>query len=169
MRQRNRRGQQLAEFAMSYVFLFLPLTMMLVFTAQLLWVWHSVVDYTNTGARYAATHCYQGAGENVQAYMRQNVPPMVDRDLFANGQTEIEVSYFQRDATGELTQFTCAGNECSPDCVPEFVRVRILNYQFRGLQSYLGLPAINLPNFQTSLAVQSAGCSAADGAVTCTQ
>lgn len=168
MRGRRRAGQQLAEFAISYAFLFLPLSMMIIFTGQLLWVWHSAVEYTRAGARYASTHCYQAGGTNVVTYMRANVPPMADRDLFRDGSAELEVTYYQRDVTtGELGEFTCSGADCSRDCVPDMVRVRIVNYQFRGLQSYFGLPPVSLPNFQTSLPVESIGCSTADGEVVC--
>ena len=168
MRGKSRAGQQLAEFAISYAFLFLPLSMMIIFTAQLLWVWHSAVEYTRAGARYASTHCYQAGGTNVITYMRANVPPMPDRDLFRDGSAELEVTYYQRDSTtGELGEFTCPGSDCSRDCVPDMVRVRIVNYQFRGLQSYFGLPPVSLPNFQTSLPVESIGCSTADGEVVC--
>ena len=31
---------------------------MVIFVAEMLWVWHSVVDFTRDGARYAATHCW---------------------------------------------------------------------------------------------------------------
>jgi len=168
MRGKPRAGQQLAEFAISYAFLFLPLSMMIIFTAQLLWVWHSAVEYTRAGARYASTHCYQAGGTNVITYMRANVPPMPDRDLFRDGSAELEVTYYQRDSTtGELGEFTCSGADCSRDCVPDMVRVRIVNYQFRGLQSYFGLPPVSLPNFQTSLPVESIGCSTTDGEVVC--
>lgn len=170
MRQRGRRGQQLVEFALAYSALFLPLSMMLIFTGQLLWVWHSVVDYTRMGARYAATHCYQAGGANVIAYLRQNTPVMVDRDLFRDGTAEIEVTYFQRDPdTGELAEFSCAGGDCSPECVPDMVRVRVVNYQFRGIQNYFGLPPVSLPNFQTSAPVESIGCSGDGGEVSCQQ
>lgn len=168
MRNRTRAGQQLVEFAISYAFLFLPLSMMIIFTGQLLWVWHSAVEFTRLGARYASTHCYQAGGSNVITYMRANVPPMTDRDTFRDGSAELEVTYYQRDAaTGELGEFTCAGSDCTRECAPDMVRVRIVNYQFRGLQSYFGLPPVSLPNFQTSLPVESAGCSTADFEVVC--
>lgn len=167
---RRRRGQQLVEFSLTAAVIVIPVTMMIVFTAQLLWVWHSVVDFTNQGAKYAATHCYSNGGSNVLAYMRANVPMMVDRDQFRDGTADIEVTYFQRDPdTGTLAEFTCTGSDCSRECIPDMVRVRIPSYQFRGLQAYLGLPPVNLPNFQASIPVESLGCSATDGDVTCAQ
>src|SRR5690349_5534351 len=66
------------EFAIAWTGLVAPLTFGIVFTAQLLWIWHSVTDWTREGARYAATHCVQSSGDNVVAYMRANIPPMVD-------------------------------------------------------------------------------------------
>ncbi|MEZ5352057.1 MAG: pilus assembly protein [Bryobacteraceae bacterium] len=158
-RGRRRRAQSTVEFAITYVTLFFPLTMMIIFTAQLLWVWHSVVDFTREGARYAATHCYQGSGANVVNYMQENAPLMVDRDEFRGGEAEIVVSYFSRDPdSGALAEFACEGGDCTRDCVPDVVRVGINNYQFRQFVSYLGLPPVPIPNFSATVAVQSAGC-----------
>ena len=39
----RRRGQALTEFALLYTGAVLPLTFMVVFVAQMLWIWHSVV------------------------------------------------------------------------------------------------------------------------------
>jgi hypothetical protein len=147
------------EFGVTWATVFFPLTMMLIFTTQLLWTWHSVVEFTREGARYAATHCYQGAGNNVVTYMQQNVPPVVDQDALTGGEAEIVVSYYQKNAeTGDLEEFTCTGAECTRECVPDAVTVSLNNYQFNGFLGYLGLPAVALPNFSTTVAVQSAGC-----------
>ncbi|MEZ5398341.1 MAG: pilus assembly protein [Bryobacteraceae bacterium] len=157
---RGRRGQQAVEFGVTWVTLFFPLVMMLIFTAQLLWVWHSVVEFTREGARYAATHCYQGGGANVVNYMQQNTPIMIDREQFRGGQAEIVVSYYSRDAdSGTLGDFTCDGGDCTRDCVPDVVRVGINNYQFQHFVSYLGLPPVSIPNFSATVAVQSGGCT----------
>jgi hypothetical protein len=138
----------------------LPVTMMVIFTAELLWVWHSVVDFTRDGARYAATHCWQPGGANVVSYMRSNTPIMVDRDQFRDGAADIEVAYFSRNSeTGLLEEFSCEGAECSRQCVPDLVRVRVANYSFRAFFSYLGLPPVDVPDFQTMLPIESAGCS----------
>ena len=156
-----RRGQATIEYALIYAGVFLPLTFMIIFTAELLWVWHSVVDFTRQGAQYAATHCYQPGGSNVISYMQQNVPMMFDQDQFRDGTAEIEVSYYSRNAeSGQLESFACDGSSCSRECVPDVVRVRINNYQFRAFFSYLGLPPVDLPNFSTSLPIESAGCNA---------
>lgn len=158
--RRHLRGQAAIEYAIVWSAIVMPLTAMIIFTSQLLWVWHSAVEFTREGARYAVTHCYQGNGENVRSYMRQNVPKMVDQDQFQSGAAEIEVVYFQRNAeTGALEEFTCGGAECSRECVPDVVSVRLNNYQFTKLFSYFGLQPVTLPNFSTTLPVESAGCS----------
>lgn len=157
-------GQATIEYALVYAGVLLPLTFMLIFTAQLLWSWHSVAEFTRDGARYAATHCWDGSGENVRGYMRTHVPPMVDRDQFTNGEIDIEVQYFSRDAdTGSLGDFGCDGSPCSTECVPDAVTVRIRSYEFRRFMSFLGLPAVQAPDFQTFLPMESAGCDPEQG------
>jgi len=156
----GRRGAAAVEYALVYAGIILPLTSMLIFTAELLWVWNSGVDFTNRGARYAATHCWQPDGGNVVSNMRENTPIMFDRQQFIDGQAEIEVRYFGRNAeSGDLEDFSCDGSQCSRECVPETVRVRISNYEFRAFVSYLGLPPVPIPDFQTTLPMESAGCS----------
>lgn len=156
----RRRGQSAVEFAVTWSAVLFPLLAMIVFTSQLLWVWHSVTEFTRQGAAYAATHCYQGAGSNVVSWMRANVPGMVDADQFRDGAAEIAVTFFQRNAeTGALEEFACDGAECSRECVPDVVRVGIVNYQFTAFMSYLGLPPVALPNFSATVAVESAGCN----------
>jgi len=136
-----------------------PITFAIIFTAQLLWVWHSVVDFTRDGARYATTHCWQSSHENVVGYMRSNVPMMVDMDQFQTGQAEIDVQYFSRDLeSGSLVEFACEGGDCSTECVPDTVTVSIRNYEFRRFVSSLGLPPVPLPDFRTSLPIEGAGC-----------
>ena len=159
-RGRNKqRGQATLEFALTYTSIVLPLTAGIVFTAQLLWVWHSVVEFTREGARYAVTHCYQGGGSNVASYMRSHVPIVVDQDQFQQGGADIQVTYFQRNIdTGLLEEFSCSGGECSTECIPDAVTVRVANYEYRRFFNYLGLPGLQLPDFQTSLPMESAGC-----------
>lgn len=159
-RLRSRRGQSAIEFALTYLALILPLTMMLYHISNMMWVWHSASDFTRQGAQYAATHCWQPGGSNVLNYMRQNTPIMFDRDKFRDGQAEIEVSYFGRNAdTGELEDYSCEGSPCSRECVPSLVRVRITNYQYAGLFSYFGLAPVAVPPFTTSMPMEGAGCS----------
>jgi hypothetical protein len=156
---RDERGQATVEYAVTFAALILPITAAIIFTAQLLWVWHSVVDFTRDGARYATTHCWQGTGDNVIGYMRTNVPAMVDMDQFQQGGAEIAVEYFSRNIeTGALEPFACEGGECSTECIPDTVTIRVRNYEFRRFMSYLGLPPVPLPDFHTSLPMESAGC-----------
>lgn len=161
---KNRRGQATVEYALVYAGVLMPITFMLIFTAQLLWAWHSIAEFTRDGARYASTHCWQGAGDNVRAYMRTHVPPMIDKDQFTSGGADIEVQYFAKNPdTGELGEFTCDGAECSTECVPDAVTVRVTAYEFRRFMSFLGLPAVQAPNFQTSLPMESVGCDPEQG------
>ena len=160
MSKRSTRGQATLEFAITFAAITMPLTFAIIFTSQLLWVWHSVVDFTRDGARYAVTHCYMGGGENVVSYMRTHVPPMVDWEQFAQGGATIEVQYYQRNAgAGQLEQFTCEGSECSTECIPDAVTVRIIGYEFRRVLTFLGIAPVPLPDFRTSLPMESAGCS----------
>ena len=130
--RRPRSGQASIEFALLYGAVILPLTFMVVFVSEMLWVWHSVVDFTRDGATYAATHCWMGDGGNVTTYMTTHVPRMIDMDKFQSGEAGLQVSYFSQDpATGQLTPFACAsGAECSAGCVPDAVTVSVTSYQF---------------------------------------
>ena len=166
MRQRphNRSGQAAIEFALLYAGVLLPLTMGIVYMAELLWVWHSVADYTREGARYAATHCWQPGGDNVRQYMTTHIPKMIDMEQFRDGPAQIIVDYFTVDpASGARSEFTCDGGECSVNCVPDGVTVRIQSYEFRRFVTYLRLPPVPLPNFQASVPIESAGCDPEQG------
>ncbi|MGI8742963.1 MAG: TadE family protein [Bryobacteraceae bacterium] len=157
------RGQSTVEYAILTVGVIIPLTFGIIYLAQMLWVWHSVTDLTRDGARYAATHCWQASADNVITYMRTNVPLMIDRDQFTNGTADIQVNYFSRDpASGTLADFTC-DTECSASCVPDAVTVRVVNYQFRNFVGYLGIPPVQMPDFRTSVAIESAGCDPEQG------
>jgi len=159
-RRANRQGQAAVEWALTYLGLILPLTMMLYHGANMLWVWNSMVDFTKTGANYAVTHCWEPGGGNVVNWMRQNTPVVFDRDQIRDGQVELEVNYYSRNAeTGELEDFVCEGASCSRECVPDLVRVRVNNYQYRGLFSYFGLAPVTMPPFTTIMPVESAGCN----------
>jgi hypothetical protein len=148
-------GQTTVEFALLYGTVIVPLVFGLIFVAQAYWVWHSIVEFTRDGARYAATHCWQADGQNVIQYMQANVPPNIDQAQFQpGGIAQINVNYFELDPGGslQLIAFDCApGSLCEPDAVT----VSVTNYQF---QHYvLLLQSVTMPPFPTSQAVGSAG------------
>jgi len=151
---KRRRGQATVEFALLYGTVMVPLLFGIIYVAQLLWVWHSIVEFTRDGARYAATHCWEAGGLNVMQYMQANVPPNIDQIEFqSGGSAQINVQYFQVDPTsGQLGDFggCAAGSLCEPDAVT----VSVTGYQF---QHYvLLLKSIAIPPFPTSQAMGSA-------------
>ena len=159
--RRRRSGQAAVEFALLYSAVILPLTFMLYAVSQMLWVWHSVNDFTRDGANYAATHCWMADASNVTSYMTTHVPRMIDMDKFQSGEAGIQVAYFAQDAaTGQLTPFACAsGADCSAGCVPDAVTVSVTSYQFtKGLSTFFRLAPVTIPPFATSMPMQSAGC-----------
>jgi hypothetical protein len=153
-------GQVTLEFALIFAGALVPLTFGLIFASQLLWIWHSVNDLTRQGASYASTHCWQASGGNVTSFMLANLPAMPNQQQFLNGPVQIQVSYFAQDpATGILTPFSCSG-DCTSGCIPDVVTVSITGFQY---QAFAGVPPIVLPNFQTSLPIQSCGCDPETG------
>ncbi len=164
MKRDARAGQATVEFALLYGFVLVPLTFGIVFISQMLWVWHSIVDFTRDGARYAATHCYESSGANVITYMQSNVPLMIDQHQFQLGPATINVAYYQDgQAGGPLSTYSCDG-ECSFACEPDTVAVSVSNYQFSRLLDYLKLPPIVIPPFTTTIPTESLGCDPTTGA-----
>ncbi|MGH9721482.1 MAG: TadE family protein [Bryobacteraceae bacterium] len=162
---RGQSGQASVETALLYAGVILPLIFAIIFAAEMLWVWHSVVDFTRDGARYASTHCWQSGADNVLNYMRTHVPRMIDMDQFQGGAAEVAVEYFSRDPdTGALVAFSCDGGDCSSQCIPDAVSIRVTNYEFRRFVNFLGLPPVRIPEFRTSLPIESAGCDPEQGA-----
>ena len=161
---KRQRGQATLEFVLVYASVIAPVTFAIVFSAQLLWVWHSAIELTREGARYAATHCWQADGGNVKNYIPANVPVNIDQDQFSgSGTATITVAYYTRDPnSGTLVDFACDG-DCSPACVPDAVTISIDGYEYRRFMSYLGLAPIALPNFTTTLPMEGAGCDPEQG------
>lgn len=158
-RLRDESGQTMVEYGVLYLGVIVPLTFAIIFLGEMLWVWHSVVDFTRDGARYAASHCWQSNGQNVITYMQTHVPRMIDMEQFQQGPAQINVEFFAADPTsGELTDFTCSSGDCTIDCEPDAVTVSITNYQFARFQSFLRLPPVVMPAFQTTLPIESNGC-----------
>ncbi len=137
-----------------------PATLGLIIFAEAAWTYHSLVQLTRRGARYAATHCWQdSAGSNVVSWMQTNAPPFVDREQLSTGGAEIRVEYWTHDtATHETVPFACGGS-CSPECVPDSVTVSVNGYQFRHMLSLLGMPPIQVPPFATTMEMQSMGAN----------
>lgn len=158
--RRRQRGQAVIEFALLYAGVILPLTFMIIFVAEMLWIWHGVVDFTRDGARFAATHCYQASGANVVAYMQTHVPAIIDQNRFQTGEVTITVEYFSLNADGTTAAFSpdaCAG------CMPDTVSVSIPNYQFLRFSGYFRLPPVTMPPFTTNLPMESGGFQDASG------
>jgi hypothetical protein len=159
-------GQATLEYALLTAGIIIPTIFGIIFLAQLLWVWHSAVEWTRDGARYAATHCWQAGGSNVLTYMMSNVPVNIDQAQFQSGPAQAVVSFYSRDPTsGALTDFTC-DTECSSACVPDAVTVQVTDYQFSRFVGYLKLQPITMPPFLTSLPVEGAGCDPEQGSCT---
>lgn len=157
-RKQRRSGQAAVEFALVYVGVIIPLTFGMIFLCEMLWVWHSVVELTRDGARYASTHCYEADGGNVTSYMQSHVPLMIDMQQFIQGPAQLNVVYYAKDPdTGQLTTFSCP-TDCSVDCEPDAVSVSVGNYEFSRFLTYLKLPPITIPPFTTSLPMESVGC-----------
>jgi len=160
-----RSGQATVEFALMYAFVLVPIIFGIIFISQMLWVWHSVVDFTRDGARYAATHCYQNDNGNVITYMQNHVPPMIDQNQFQTGAASINISYFQNSGAGAaLTAFSACDGECSVACEPDVVSISVSNYQFSRLLDFLKLPPILIPPFTTTIPTESLGCDPATAA-----
>jgi len=159
-RRRRQSGQAAIEFAVLYAGVVLPLTFMIIFVAEMLWIWHSMNGYTRDVARYAATHCWMADGSNVNAYITANVPAMIDQNQFQSGQATMQVSYFAVDPVSQTMSpyLGCNAGECSPACMPDAVTVSVNNYQFLRFASYFKLPPVTIPPFTYSIPMESAGC-----------
>jgi len=164
MRRRfgGRSGQAAIEYAVLYAGVILPLTFMVVFVAEMLWVWHSAADFTRDGARYAATHCWMADNSNVLQYMQTHVPRMIDMDKFQSGVAGIQVQYFTSNPDGSQAPFD--SSTCGSVCVPDTVSVSITNYQFLRFSGFFRLPPVTMPPFTTSVPMESAGFQDASGA-----
>lgn len=159
-RMRNpRSGQAAIEFTLLYAAVILPMTFGLVYVSEMYWVWHSINELTRDGARYAATHCWQADSQNVISYMQSHIPVNIDQAQFQSGGiAQINVTYYSQDpVSGTLNVFSCDG-DCSTNCVPDTVTVNVTNYEFRRFVSFLHLPPVAMPSFDTSVAIQSNGC-----------
>jgi uncharacterized membrane protein len=152
------------EFVLLYAGVVVPLTFMIIFIAEMLWIWHSMADFTRDVARYAATHCWMADNSNVYNYVIANVPAMIDQNQFQTGSAGLTVSYFAQDpVSGALTPFTCAAADCSAGCIPDVISVSVTNYQFLRFNSYFKLPPVTIPPFTTTISTESMGCDPDSG------
>ncbi len=153
--RRGRSGQSAVEFALLYGGVILPLTFGIVYVAEMYWVWHSIVEWTRDGARWAATHCWQADTQNVMTYMQNHVPLNIDQSQFQVPGT-ITVQYFQLDPTSAYAgRFCCqnGGADCSLDCVPDAVTSQCKQLSIQRL-CRLSPPAADvIPPFPTSMPV----------------
>ena len=156
----KRSGQAAIEFALLYGAVILPLLFGTVFVAEMYWVWHSMVEFTRDGARYAATHCWQSDNQNVLGYMQSHVPRVIDQNQFqVGGSAQIVVEYFQHDPdSGQLVSFAGCSADCAVSCVPDAVTISVTNYQFSRFVNLVKLPPVVLPAFPTSMPIESNGC-----------
>ena len=117
------------------------------------WVWHSMVEFTREGARYAATHCWQADSaerDDLHADARAG-EYRCQISSGTGGTAQINVQYFQRDPGYRTCSnpFACDG-DCSANCVPDAVTVSVTNYQFRRFVSFLHLQPVHharVPHF----------------------
>ena len=160
-RHNGETGQATLEFALLYASAILPLTFMIVFVAQMLWIWHSAADFTREGARYAATSCWvsDGSASNVLAHM-QTVEPGVMRQ-FQSASARIQVAYFTQNADGSVAPFDASA--CTGLCIPDSVSVSVTNYQFLPFSAFMKLPPVTMPSFTTTVPMESAGYQDSSG------
>ncbi len=159
-----RKGQAAMEFALLYSAVVLPLTFMLIFVSEMLWTWHTAVDFTRSIAHFAATHCWQpdNSGSNVIGWATSHVPPMIDRDQFQSNAAGITVSYFTQNADGSQTPFD--GAACNGGaCVPDLVSVSVTTYQFNRFSGFFRLGNVVMPPFTTVVPMESGGYQDASG------
>src|SRR5262249_23854974 len=131
---------------------------------QMLWTWHSVVDFTRSIAQFAATHCWQadGSGSNVLGWAASHTPAMIDREQFQTNAAGVTVAYFSQAADGTQTPFD--GAVCNGGiCVPDLVSVSVTSYQFNRFSSFFRLGNVVMPPFTTVVPMESGGYQDASG------
>ena len=162
--KRGQLGQALVEHVLMFTGVLVPLTFGIIYLSQLLWVWNSIVEFTRDGASYASSHCWTSGGQNVIDHMRTHVPANLDQDQFSTGTADLTINYFGRNVTtGTLADYTCDAGDCTSGCIPDVVTVHVSTYQFRTFMAYLGLPPVTIPDFSTTVPMESAGCDPEQG------
>ena len=158
------RGQATVEMALALVFGVLPLTLGLIAFSEAAWTYHGLATVTRLGAHYAATHCFQdSSGQNVLSWLTDStntsVPAFPDRPQLLTGGIQILVQYWTHDPDQGSIPVICSP-DCSSACVPDSVTVSVAAgtpgaYSFNRFLTSLGLPAIQVPAFATTLPMES--------------
>ena len=161
MRRKNCHGQATIEMALALVVAIVPLTIALLAFAEIAWTYHALTTLTRLGAQYAATHCFQDdSGSNVTNWMIANAPAFPDRPKLLTGEIPILVQYWTNDSKNHLTTaFSCGGDACSAQCVPDSVTVSINGYFFNHFLPYFGFAPLQVPSFSTTVEMQSTGAN----------
>ncbi len=155
------RGQATIEFALAMLAGIIPLTLGLLAFTEIAWTYHALATLTRQGARYAATHSYDG-GSNVASWMQNNSPAFPGRSGLLNGEIGIEVRYWTHNPlTNVSEEFNTEG--CT-QCVPDSVTVSILPYEFEHFLTQLGLEPLTMPAFSTTVEMQGGGIDPETGA-----
>jgi hypothetical protein len=154
------RGQANVETVLALIVGIIPLTFGLFAFSEVAWTYHALAALTRQGARYAAIHCFEDeSGSNVVSWMQANAPAFPDRRLLQTGGIQIQVNYWTHDTEAHATvPFSCAGG-CSTACVPDSVTVSITGYEFNHFFPLVGLPALQVPPFSTTVTIESAGAN----------
>ena len=157
---RQNRGQATVETAVIMTVVLMPVTFGLVMTTGAVLTWSGMIHLTRTGANYAATHCWQDStGGNVSSFMQTHLPVMLDAQQLVNGPAVITVEYWSQDRVNHVTTpFECA-TSCSAECTPDSVTVTIRGYQFNVLTRMVGLQSIAMPEYSTTVQIESSGGS----------
>ena len=158
------RGQASVEMALALLFGVVPLTLGLIAFAEAAWTYHGLTTITRLGARYAATHCFEdSSGQNVVSWLTDlnnpALPVFPDRQQLAGGGIQITVQYWTHDPDQGSIPVACNAS-CSAECVPDSVTVSVGTdnpgtYQFNRFLASLGVPAIQLPAFSTTVPMES--------------
>jgi hypothetical protein len=153
------RGQAAIETALALVAAIVPLTIALLGFSEVAWTYHALATLTRQGAQYAATHCFQDdSGSNVTNWMIGNAPGFPDRPKLVTGEIPIQVQYWTHDSANHLSNpFSCGGDACSAQCVPDSVTVSINGYFYNHFFPYFGFAPFQVPSFSTTVEMQSTG------------
>ena len=158
-------GQATIEAALTLLVGLVPLSIAMLGFAEIAWTYHALATLTRQGAQYAATHCWQDDSDsNVINWMTANAPAFPDRSKLVTGEIPIQVRYWTNDSANHLTNpFSCGGQSCSPECVPDSVTVSINGYYYNHFLPYFGFAPLLVPSFSTTMEIQGSGANSETG------